>query len=80
MTRNDFYTDKELAELLQISLGALRNKISAGERLPPRIQVPGCKYRLWKKADVHAWLDRYTVAVGEPLEFRALISSGGKRK
>jgi hypothetical protein len=35
-----YYTDKELAGLLGISLGRLRNKLSAGQSLPPRIQPP----------------------------------------
>ena len=35
-----YYTDKEVAGLLGISLGRLRNKLSAGQPLPPRIQPP----------------------------------------
>ena len=33
-----YYTDNEVAGLLGISLGRLRNKLSAGQPLPPRIQ------------------------------------------
>lgn len=61
MIEDDFLSDKELACLLGISVKALRNKISAGSKLPKRIQPPGCKTRLWRKQDVYEWLETYTV-------------------
>ena len=36
-----YYTDTEIARLLGISLGRLRNKLCAGSALPPRIQPTG---------------------------------------
>jgi hypothetical protein len=42
-----YYTDKDIAQLLGISIGRLRNKLTAGSPLPPRIQPPGCRNRLW---------------------------------
>jgi len=57
-----YYTDKEVAGLLGISLGRLRNKLSAGQPLPPRIQPPGCRNRLWSCEAVHDWLAQFTIA------------------
>ena len=56
-----YYTDEEMARLLGISLGRLRNKLTAGNPLPPRIQPPGCRHRLWPCKAVHEWLEQYTV-------------------
>jgi len=62
-----YYTDDEIAGLLGISLGRLRNKLSAGSPLPPRIQPPGCRHRLWPCQAVHDWLEQFTVTVTEPV-------------
>ncbi|MDJ0861541.1 MAG: hypothetical protein QNK18_07615 [Gammaproteobacteria bacterium] len=56
-----YYTDQDIARLLGISLGRLRNKLTAGSPLPPRIQPPGCRSRLWPKAAVHAWLEQFLI-------------------
>ena len=61
-----YYTDIEIAELLGISLGRLRNKLCAGSPLPPRIQPPGCRHRLWPCQAVHGWLEQFTITVAEP--------------
>lgn len=61
-----YYTDKEVARLLGISLGRLRNKLSSGQPLPPRIEPPGCRNRLWSCEAVHDWLAQFTVAEVEP--------------
>jgi hypothetical protein len=58
-----YYTDTEIAGLLGISLGRLRNKLCAGSPLPPRIQPPGCRHRLWPCRAVHDWLEQFTVTV-----------------
>ena len=42
----------DLARLLDISIGRLRNKLTSGSPLPPRIQPPGCRTRLWPWAAV----------------------------
>ena len=62
-----YYTDREVAGLLGISLGRLRNKLSAGQPLPPRIQLPGCRNRLWSCEAVHNWLAQFTTAEAEPV-------------
>ena len=59
MTRSD----SEVAELLGISLGRLRNKLCAGNPLPPRIEPPGCRHRLWPCQAVHDWLEQFTISV-----------------
>lgn len=56
-----YYTDQDIARLLGISLGRLRNKLTAGNPLPPRIEPPGCRNRLWPRAAVHEWLQQFTV-------------------
>ena len=61
-----YYTDTEIARLLGISLGRLRNKLCAGSPLPPRIQPPGCRNRLWPCQAVHDWLEQFTVTVADP--------------
>ena len=60
-----YYTDKDVAQLLGISLGRLRNKLTAGNPLPPRIQPPGCRNRLWECKAVHKWLEQFTVTAME---------------
>lgn len=62
-----YYTDTEIAGLLGISLGQLRNKLCAGSPLPPRIQPPGCRNRLWPCRAVHNWLEQFTVTVTDPV-------------
>ena len=61
-----YYTDTEIAGLLGISLGRLRNKLCAGSPLPPRIQPPGCRNRLWPCQAVHDWLEQFTITVADP--------------
>lgn len=56
----NYYTDTDIARLLGISLSRLRNKLTAGNPLPPRIEPPGCRQRLWPRAAVHEWLAQYT--------------------
>lgn len=58
-----YYTDDEVADLLGISLGRLRNKLCAGNPLPPRIEPPSCRRRLWPCQGVHEWLEQFTVSV-----------------
>ena len=62
-----YYSDAEMAGLLGISLGRLRNKLCAGSPLPPRIQPPGCRNRLWPCQAVHDWLQQFTVTVADPV-------------
>ena len=62
-----YYTDTEIAGLLGISLGRLRNKLCAGSPLPPRIQPPGCRNRLWPCQAVHDWLEQFIVTVADPV-------------
>jgi hypothetical protein len=76
-----YYTDKEVAGLLGISLGRLRNKLSAGQPLPPRIhQPPGCRNRLWSCEAVHDWLAQFTVAGTEPAQSQPVRTRGRPTK
>ena len=65
-TDGSYYTDSDVACLLGISLGRLRNKLCAGSPLPPRIQPPGCRKRIWLRSAVHEWLAQFTVTVADP--------------
>lgn len=56
---SEYYTDKDIAELLNITVRRLRNKINAGNPLPPRIKPPESRHRLWPKKEVHEWLNKY---------------------
>lgn len=59
--QQNYYIDQQVAELLGVSLPRLRNKISGNENLPPRIEPPGCRHRLWPCEGVHEWLNRYII-------------------
>lgn len=65
-TDGKYYTDDEIAGLLGISLARLRNKLCAGNPLPPRIQPPGCRNRLWPCRAVHDWLEQFIVGETPP--------------
>ena len=59
-----YYTDIDVSNLLDISLSRLRARICEGKPLPPRIEVPDSRTRLWRKSKVHDWLEEYTVSSG----------------
>jgi hypothetical protein len=68
-----YYTDQEMAQLLGISIGRLRNKLTAGSPLPPRIQPPGCRTRLWPREAVHAWLEQFLLSDGADRHAQQLL-------
>jgi hypothetical protein len=72
-----YYTDQEMAQLLGISLGRLRNKLTAGSPLPPRIQPPRCRTRLWPREAVHAWLEQFLLTDGADRQAQQLL---GRRR
>jgi predicted DNA-binding transcriptional regulator AlpA len=76
MFENDFLNDRQLAEILGISIQSLRNKISSSENLPDRVQLPGCRKRLWPTKKVYQWLEMYTVS---SIENKSLIRRAIKR-
>jgi hypothetical protein len=53
---NEFLHDEDVAVLLRVSLKSLRNKIEAGDPLPPRSEPPGMRVRLWPKRQVEEWI------------------------
>lgn len=76
-----YYSDADVARLLGISLGRLRNKLVADNPLPPRIQPPGCRCRLWPQAAVHEWLEQFTVtAAAHPRQHHSLRRRGRPTK
>ena len=48
--------DAAIASLLGISVASLRNKLSAGDPLPPCWSLPGVRARLWRRCDVEHWI------------------------
>lgn len=58
---DEYYEDHEIAALLGITVGRLRNKICACDPLPPRLELPGVRHRIWPKAEVHMWLTQFNV-------------------
>ena len=76
-----YYADSEVARLLGITVGRLRNKLSAGSPLPPRIQPPGSRHRLWPRQAVHAWLEQFLItSVEQPRSAEALGRRGRPTK
>lgn len=55
----DFLHDEDVALLLQISPGRLRNKIVLGDPLPPRAELPGMRVRLWPRKGVEEWILKF---------------------
>jgi len=51
--------DDDVCALLRISKSRLRAKISANESLPPRIQIPESRVRLWRMSEVYNWLNKF---------------------
>ena len=51
----DNYTVNELANILRISSGTVYNRMSRGDKMPPRIKVsrkvlfPKAEFRIWMK-------------------------------
>ena len=55
--KNEIYlTDLQFSELLNISVQALRNKVSAGADLPKYCKPKGIRSRLWPIREVDKWL------------------------
>lgn len=52
-------SDKDVAGLLGISVDRLQKRIQAGEIVPPYIQVPGSRSRIWDMDDVDTWLREF---------------------
>ena len=75
-----YYTDHEIADLLGISLGRLRNKLSGGHALPPRIQPPGCRNRLWPREAVHQWSEQFTITATNTMQSQATKRRGRPTK
>ena len=73
-----YYNDIDVARLLGISIGRLRNKLVAGNPLPPRIQPPGCRQRLWLRSAVHEWLEQFTVTATNRVQHDETIRHRGR--
>lgn len=57
---NELLNDKQLSEILNISVKTLRNKVLNGDPLPPYISVPKTKTRLWRRDIVFEWISQFS--------------------
>lgn len=55
-------TDQALADWLSLSIKSIRNRLCAGDPMPPFIRVG--RTRRWDPDDVRAWLCERRVVVG----------------
>lgn len=53
---HEFLHDEDVACLLKVGVDALRNKVLAGDPLPPRSEPPGMRVRLWPRRAVEEWV------------------------
>jgi len=65
-----YLSDKDVADLLGVSIGRLRNKIVAGDILPPRIEIPGSRRRLWPKDEVYGWINQFSISSSRDVDTR----------
>ena len=75
-----YLTVDDLARLLCLSPGTIRNKLSRGESLPPSVRLPGCRRRLWRESQVIKWLDNQVVLSVDSLEPKAKKKRGRPKK
>ena len=54
--------DRDVAELMGLSLYRLQARIRAGLPMPPFILIPGAKSRVWDMGGVEVWMKKYTVS------------------
>ena len=76
--QDSYLSDDEVASLLGLSVSRLRNKISAGQPLPPYILPAGCRKRLWPYRKVHDWLAAFMVG-GDGRALDASTQAGANR-
>ena len=54
-----YFYDEDISRILGITLDSLRNKVSLGDPLPPHINLPQSRTRLWPKDDFHEWVGKF---------------------
>ncbi len=61
-----YLRDKDVADILGISLKSLYNKINLRHPLPAYICPPSTRIRLWPEKDFHEWLSRFRCESSSP--------------
>ena len=56
---DEYLHDADIARMLRIAVTSLRNKISAGDPLPPHVSLPGIRARLWRRDEVEQWFEQF---------------------
>lgn len=62
---DDFLQDEDIAKLFNMTLKGLRNKVDAGDPLPPYTDLPGLRVRLWPRKAVEEWILKFVVGHAE---------------
>ena len=62
-----FFTTKEAADKLHISIGTLRNRLSKGDPMPPSVKIG--RRRLWPSEEFDRWIMSKLVSNDEMDEF-----------
>jgi hypothetical protein len=57
VSKDDFFTEQEMADLLGIDLGSLRSRRSKGKNHPPYFQSNKRAPVLFPKKEVKKWMD-----------------------
>ena len=72
----EYLNDPYVADLLGMSVKALRNKVARGDPLPPFIQPPGMRVRLWPRDGFDEWMASHIAAteVAKPKSLSGLTS------
>ena len=58
----EYLSDPFVADLLGMTVKALRNKVARGDPLPPFIQPPGMRVRLWPRDGLDQWMASHIAA------------------
>ena len=61
-----YLRDKDVADILGISIKSLYNKINLQHPLPAYICPPSTRVRLWPVKEFHAWLSRFRCESSNP--------------
>lgn len=80
MVEDDYLSDAEIAELLGITTQGLRNKVSSKAPLPPRVQLPGCRHRLWPAQGFRAWVKQHEISDDAAPQSQPAAKRGRPRK
>jgi hypothetical protein len=80
MNMDEFFHDDDVAKLFRMTVEGLRNKIDAGDPLPPYSNPPGLRVRLWPKDEVKEWVMKFVVGQSVVFDNQSEKRRGRPRK